>query len=267
MKKLIIALLTGLLVLSGCTSTDTTLEKLTVGASVTPHAEILEKAAEALKEKGYELVIVEFNDYVQPNLQTESGDLDANYFQHLPYLEQFNEENNTNLVSVASIHYEPFGIFSDKITDLKDLPDGATVIIPNDGTNEARALALLEAQGLIKINAAAGLNATVLDIVDNPKNLVITELEAAQLAKSLVDVDLAVINGNYALAEGLNAATDALAVEDANSIGLQTYANIIAVKAGNENEPKIKALIEVLKSDEIKQFIEDNYSGAVVPAQ
>ena len=217
-----------------------------IGATPAPHAEILKKAAEILETKGYTLDIVEFTDYVQPNIAVNDGALDANYFQHQPYLDSFNEEKGTDLVSVAVIHYEPFGIYAGKTASLDELKDGATVAVPNDTTNEARALLLLEAQGLIKLKEDAGLKATVTDIVENPKNLEIIEIEAAQIPHSLQDVDIAVINGNYAIEAGLKVAKDALATEDADSIGATTYGNVVAVKKGNEDNEAIKAL-EVLK--------------------
>lgn len=266
MKKLItilisIALFTVLL--TGCGKTDN--NTLKVGASVTPHAEILKAASNILAEKGFTLEIIEYNDYVIPNIAADSGELDANYFQHLPYLTNFNEENGTKLVSVAAIHYEPFGIYPGKTKSLDQLPDGATIAVPNDGTNEARALLLLEAQGLIKLREGVSFTATVLDIESNPKNLVIKEIEAAQLARALPDVDLAVINGNYAIEAGLNVGKDALAVEDKDSEAAQTYANIVAVKEGNENSKAIKALIEALQSEEVRNFINEKYDGAVIP--
>jgi D-methionine transport system substrate-binding protein len=238
---------------------------LKVGASVTPHAEILGLVKDKLAEQGINLEIVEFTDYIQPNTAVESGDLDANYFQHKPYLDQFNKDNGTHLVSVAAIHYEPFGIYAGKTSSIDSLSDGAVIAVPNDGTNEARALLLLEAQGLITLKKGVGLSATILDIDKNPKNLKIKELEAAQLTLSLKDVDLAVINGNYAIQAGLNASTDALALEDKNSEAAKTYANIICVKEGNENNPAIQALIKALQSDDVKAKIESTYKGAVVP--
>lgn len=267
MKKvlaLILAAVLGISVLAGCGEKTEDDKTITVGASVTPHAEILAAAKDALAQKGYELKVVEYNDYILPNKDTENGTLDANFFQHKPYLDNFNEENGTHIVSVAAVHYEPFGIYPGKTKTIADIPEGGTIIIPNDGTNEARALILLEKQGLIKLKAGAGFTATVLDIAENPKNLKISELEAAQLARSLPDVDLAVINGNYALAAGLNVTKDSIASEDPNSESAQTYANIIAVKEGNEQSEKTKALIEAVKSDTVKKFIEEKYSGAVV---
>jgi len=240
-------------------------KKIVVGASVTPHAEILQVAAEVLKEQGYELEIKEFEDYVQPNLTLESKELDANYFQHKPYLDDFNEENKTNLVSVAAIHYEPLGLYPGKTKTLADLKDGAQIAVPNDTTNEARALLLLEAQGLIKLKPEAGLKATVKDIVENEKNIKIVEIEAAQLARSLPDVDMAVINGNYAIKAGLNVTKDSIAKEEKDSLAATTYANIVAVRAGDENREDIKALVDALQSDKVKEFIETTYQGAVVP--
>ena len=228
------------------------LEDLTVGASPAPHAEILEAAREELAKKGYNLKIVEYTDYVQPNLALEAGDLDANYFQHLPYLEQFNQERGTKLVSAG------------KTASLDELADGAKVAVPNDATNEARALLLLEAQGLLKLADGAGLKATKTDIVENPKNLDILEVEAAQVPRSLPDVDVAVINGNYAIEAGLKV-SDALAVEASDSEAATTYGNVVAVKEGKEEDAKTKALIEALTSDAVKEYMEQTYEGAVVP--
>lgn len=272
MKKLISILLTLILiaaVFTGCSKAggnkDGEDKTIKIGASVTPHAEILAVVKEILAEQGYTLEIVEYNDYVIPNTATESGELLANYFQHQPYLTDFNAENGTHLVSVAKIHYEPFGIYAGKTKSIDALPDGATIAVPNDGTNEARALLLLEAQGLIKLKDGAGFTATALDIESNPKKLKIQEIEAAQLARVLPDVDLAVINGNYAIAAGLKVGTDALAVEDKDSEAAQTYGNVVAVKEGNENNKAIKALVKALKSDKVRNFINDKYDGAVIP--
>ncbi len=236
-----------------------------VGASITPHAEILNAVKDELAAQGYNLEVVEFTDYVLPNTALEQGDLDANYFQHGPYLDDFNAQNGTHLVAVAAIHYEPFGIYAGKTTSLEELADGATVAIPNDGTNEARALLLLEAQGLIKLNEGVTFTATKLDIAENPKNLDIQEIEAAQLPRSLQDVDLAVINGNYAIQAGLKV-SDALAVEDKDSIAAETYANVLVVKEGNEDNEAVQALVEALHSDAIRDFITEEFDGAVVPA-
>lgn len=236
-----------------------------VGASPTPHGEILAAVKELMAEEGFDLQIVEFNDYVLPNLATESGEIDANYFQHITYLMDFNEKNSTHLVSAAEIHYEPFGLYPGKTSTLEVLADGATIAIPNDGTNEARALLLLEAQGLIRLKEDVGVTATKLDIVENPKNLNIQEIEAAQLPRSLQDVDMAVINGNYALQNGLKASTDAVAVESEASEALKMYVNVLAVKEGNETNPGIVALIKALQSEEAKAFMDKTYEGAVVP--
>lgn len=241
------------------------LVKVKVGASVTPHAEILNAVKDELKAAGYDLEVVEFTDYVLPNTALEQGDLDANYFQHTPYLENFNEEKGTHLVAVGKVHYEPFGIYAGKTSDLSAIPDGGSIAIPNDGTNEARALLLLEAQGLIKLKEGITFTATVLDIAENPKNLSIKEIEAAQLARSLQDVDAAVINGNYAIQAGLKV-KDALAIEDKDSIAADTYANVLVVKEGHENDDATKALLAALQSDTAKKFMEEKYEGAVIAA-
>lgn len=238
---------------------------IVVGASPTPHAEILEIAAEVLAKEGITLEIKEFTDYVLPNTALEGGDLDANYFQHQPYLDDFNAKNGTSIVSAGAIHYEPLGLYPGKTTSLDAIKEGAVIAVPNDTSNEARALLLLQTEGLITLKEDAGLAATVSDIAENPKNIEIKELEAAQIARTLPDVDLAVINGNYAIEAGLNAATDALAKEEKDSLAAQTYANIIAVRAGDETRPEIKALVAALRSAEVKKFIEDTYQGAVVP--
>ena len=238
---------------------------LKVAASPTPHAEILNVAKEILAEQGIDLEIVEFSDYVQPNLVTESGEVDANYFQHTPYLDSFNEENGTHLVSVGAVHYEPFGIYPGKSDDLANIADGATIAVPNDTTNEARALQLLATQGLITVRDDAGLTATINDITENPHNIKFEEIEAAQLPRTVQDVDFAVINGNYALAAGFSVKNDALATEDASSEAAQTYANILAVKEGRENDPAIQALYAALTSDKVKDYINSTYDGAVVP--
>jgi len=265
MKKIFVAFLAAILALAfvGCAKHNDSV--LRVGASITPHAEILKIAQPILAEQGITLEIVEFTDYVQPNTATESGDLLANYFQHQPYLDGFNTDHGTHLVSVAAIHYEPFGIYAGKTVSIDALQDGAIISVPNDGTNEGRALKLLEAQGLIRLKDGAGMDAGALDIAENPKNLEIKELEAAQLTLSLQDVDLAVINGNYAIQAGLNAVTDALAVEAQDSDAAQTYANVLVVKEGNEKDPRILALVEALKSEAVKQYILETYKGAVVP--
>lgn len=237
---------------------------LTVGATPNPHAEILAQVKDDLAAEGIDLVVKEYSDYVVPNTAVEEGDLDANYFQHTPYMEKFNEENSTHLVSVGKIHYEPMGIYPGLTKTLEELPDGATIAVPNDATNEARALQLLAAQGLIELKEDAGLNATPNDITSNPKNLQFKELEAAMLPQTASEVDLSVINSNFAMEGGMNPATDALASEDADSEAAQTFANIIAVKEGHENDPAIQALVKALQSDKVKEYIEKTYSGAVV---
>ena len=246
-------------------SADAEKGTIKVAASATPHAEILEEAKPILEKEGWDLEVTVFDDYVQPNLVVESGDFDANYFQHIPYLDNFNEEQGTHLVNAGGIHYEPFGIFPGKTKTLKALKNGATVAVPNDTTNEARALLLLQDQGLIKLKDGAGLTATKKDIVENKKDLAIKEIEAAQIPRSLKDVDIAVVNGNYALEAGLKVNKDALATEDADSIGAKTYGNVVAVKKGNEKTDATKALIKALKSDTVKKYINDKYDGAVVP--
>ena len=238
---------------------------ITVAATSVPHAEILAAAAPLLAEQGWTLEVTEFTDYIMPNEVVESGEIDANYFQHITYLESFNEERGTHLVSAGSIHYEPLGIYPGKQSDLAAITDGAEIAVPNDTTNEARALLLLQEQGLITLNADAGINANVNDITDNPHNISFVELAAEQIPRSLQDFDFAVINGNYALQAGLNASTDALAVETSDSEAVQKYVNVVAVKEGNENSEGIQALVSVLKSDEIRQYIEDTYQGSVVP--
>lgn len=238
---------------------------LKVAASPTPHAEILAQVVDVLAEQGIDLQITEYGDYVIPNTAVEEGDEDANFFQHTPYLEQFNEENGTHLVSVAKIHYEPMGIYAGKTASLEELPDGAVIAVPNDVTNEARALLLLEAQGLIEVDDEAGLNATPNDITSNPKNLQFKELEAAMLPQTIEEVDLSIINSNYALQGGLNPAEDALASESSDSVAADTYANIIVVKEGSENNEAILALVEALQSDAVREYINNTYSGSVVP--
>ena len=266
-KKAIAALLTGTFILGTLPMSvfADELETITVAATANPHAEILEKAKPLLEEQGYDLEIEVFADYVLPNEVVESGEMDANYFQHVNYLNSFNEEQGTHLVDAGEIHYEPFGIYAGQKEFLADIEDGDTIAVPNDTTNEARALLLLEAQGWITLDPDAGITATPEDIVENPYNLSIEPFEAAQVARHIDEVSFVVLNGNYALEAGLNAGKDALVVESADSDAIQQYVNIIAVKEGNENEEKIQALVDVLKSDEIVSFINEEYSGAVVP--
>ena len=240
--------------------------KIKIGATPSPHAEILEAAKDALKKKGVEIEIVTYNDYVQPNIATDEGQIDANYFQHQPYLDDFNKENNTHVVSVGKVHYEPFGIYAGKSKDLKAIQDGAKIAVPNDTTNEARALLLLEANGIIKLKDGAGLTATKQDIVENPHNVEIYEVEAAQIPRSLDSVDFACMNGNFALQANYKP-SDALATEDAKSEAAQTYANIIAVSEKNKDAEWAKTLVEVLHSKEIQDFINKKYEGGVVPIE
>ena len=270
MKKTIAIILTLVLALSlvacGGSSDSASADKtITIAASPTPHAEILGVVAQVLAEQGWTLEIKEYTDYVQPNLVVDDGEIDANYFQHVPYLKTFNEENGTDLVSVAMVHYEPFGIYAGTKSSLEELAEGDKIAVPNDGSNRARALLLLEAQGLIKLKEGVGVDATDLDIVENKLGLEIFQMEAAQIANVRDSVALAVINGNYALQAGLNAGVDALAKEDSASISATTYANIIVVKAGNEETEKTKALVEAVLSDAVRNYINENYSGAVVP--
>ena len=248
------------LAFASCGETDD--KTIRVGASPSPHAEILAVAKDVLADQGYTLEIVEFNDYIIPNTSVESGELDANYFQHIPYLNSFNEENGTHLVSVLNVHYEPLGIYAGKTASLDELQDGAVIAVPNDTSNEARALLLLEANGLITLREGAGLNATVLDIESNPHNYDIQELVAEQVPLALPDVDIAVINGNYALTNELG---EALVYESADSDAAETYINVLVVKEGNENLDKIQALVEALSSDEVREYIVDTFGEAVVP--
>ena len=267
MKKKILALTLAcaatLSLLAGCGGKKDD-KTVVVGASPTPHAGILEVAKEIMAEEGYNLEIKTFNDYIMPNEAVEDGSIDANYFQHITYMNQFNEDNGTHLVSVGSIHYEPFGIYAGKSASLDDLPEGAQIAIPNDATNGGRALLLLDQEGLIVLEEDAGITATVNDIADNPHNYEIVELEARLLPTTLQDVDIAVINGNYAIDAGLNIA-DALAIESAEGEAATAYANVLTVKEGHENDEGIQALLAALESDEVRAFIEETYAGAVVP--
>ncbi len=268
--SVILILTLSLTVLASCgsagkaasTSVD---KKIVVGASSTPHAEILEAIKSLVEEKGYTLDIKVFSDYVLPNTSLTTGDLDANFFQHLPYLEDFNKQNKADLVSVAGIHFEPFGIYSNNIKSLKELKDGDVVAVPNDTTNEARALLLLQDNGILKLKEGAGIEATVKDIEENPLNLKFKELEAAQIARSLPDVAIGVINGNYALQAGLSASKDAIVCESADSLAAKTYENILVVQKDLVEDEGIKILIEALKSDTCRKFIEETYDGSVVP--
>ena len=265
MKKFIALILALTLALSlaacGGSADDKTIK---VGATPAPHAEILEVIKEELAKEGWTLEIVEFDDYIIPNTSLEEGALDANYFQHITYMNGFNDEHGTHLVSASEIHYEPFGMYAGKSASIDALPDGAQIAVPNDATNEARALLLLQQVGLITLKDGAGINATKADIVANPKNIEIVETKAELLTTTLQDVDMAVINGNYAIDAGLKIA-DALAVEAADGAAAQAYVNVLAVKEGNENSEKIQALVKALKTDAVKAFIESTYAGAVVP--
>lgn len=246
-------------------STSTEDKTITVAASATPHAEILEQAKSILAEQGWDLQVTVFDDYVQPNNVVESGEFDANYFQHIPYLDSFNEEHGTHLVNAGGIHYEPFGIYPGTKSSLDDLESGDVIAVPNDTTNEARALLLLQDNGILTLKDGVGLEATVNDIVENPKDVKIQELAAEQVARVREEVAFVVLNGNYALQAGLSVAKDAIKYETADSEAPKTYVNVIAVKEGNENSEKTKALVDVLKSDAIKQYINDTYDGAVIP--
>ena len=275
MKKityLLLALVLAIGTLTACGSSDKESgtkeaagKTIKVAASATPHAIILEEAKTLLKKQGWDLEIKVFDDYVQPNNVVESGEFDANYFQHIPYLENFNKEKVTHLVNAGGIHYEPFGIYPGTEKKLDELKEGDTIAVPNDTTNEARALLLLQDNGIIKLKDGAGLEATVKDIAENPKNIKIQELEAAQVSRVKDEVAFVVLNGNYALEAGYSVEKDSIAYEKSDSEAAKTYVNVIAVKEGNENNEGIKALISVLKSDEIKKFINEKFNGAVVP--
>ena len=256
--------------LSGCGSTGSASgeddKTIVVAATPTPHAEILTKAVKPLLEKdGYTLEVKEFTDYVQPNTATEEGEVDANYFQHKPYLDDFNKEKGTHLVSIEGVHFEPFGLYPGKTKSLKDLADGATVAVPNDATNEARALILLQDAGLIKLKDADDIASTTKDITSNQKNLQFKELEAAAVPTVIKDVDLAAMNGNYAIQAGFDPTKDTLATEKAGGVAAKTYQNILVVKQGNENTAKTKELKKALHSSEVRDYIDKNYKGAVLP--
>lgn len=268
MKKRLLALISAAALtaglLTGCGSEGSDDKTIMVAASAVPHAEILEQAKPILAEQGYTLEIKVFEDYVQPNEVVESGDFDANYFQHIPYLESFNEEKGMHLVNAGGIHYEPFGLYPGKETDVANM-EGATIAVPNDTTNEARALLLLQDNGYLTLKEGVGLTATKKDIVENPYNIEIVELEAAQIPRTLPDVSFGIMNGNYAMEAGYTVGENALLFESAESDAAATYVNVIAVKEGNENSDKIKALVDVLKSDAIKDYINATYNGGVIP--
>ena len=265
MKKYLAAALIGTLAAGIFSTAAFADETITIAASATPHAEILEQAAPILAEQGYTLDVTVFEDYVQPNLVVESGDFDANYFQHIPYLDSFNEEQGTHLVNAGGIHYEPFGIYPGKKSSLDEIAEGDEIAVPNDTTNEARALLLLQDNRILTLAEGVGLTATVNDIVENPYNVKIIELEAAQVARVVDDAAFVVLNGNYAMEAGFIVSKDAIAYEASDSEAAKTYVNVIAVKEGNEETDKIKALVEVLKSDAIVDYINDTYEGAVIP--
>lgn len=266
-RKLVVTVITAALalsVLTGCggKKDDGT---ITVAASATPHAEILEQVKPILAEQGYTLEVTVFNDYVQPNQVVESGEYDANYFQHRPYLDSFNEEQGTHLVEAGAIHYEPFGIYPGTKNDLGAIAEGDVIAVPNDTTNEARALLLLQDNGMLTLKANVGLEATVRDIEDNPYNVEIQELEAAQVPRVKDEVAFVVLNGNYAMEAGFSVAKDAVAYEQSDSEAAKTYVNVIAVKEGNENNAGIEALVDALKSDTVKEYINNTYDGGVIP--
>ena len=237
-----------------------------IGASVTPHAELLREAAKTLEAEGITLDIVEMEDVVTPNTGVADGSLDANFFQHVPFLDSFNEENGTDLVSIGAVHYEPFGLYAGKSDDLSNIKEGAIIGVPNNATNEARALLLLQQEGVITLKEGADITATVEDIEENPYKIEIKEIAPEQLVRSLPDLDFAVINGNYALEGGLSV-KDALAVEAADGVAAQTYKNVVVVKEENKDDPALNELVKVLQSEEIQNYINENYDGSVVPVQ
>lgn len=261
---IILSLVIGSAALTGCGGKDGDDKTIKVGASPAPHAEILKEVESELEKDGYKFEVVEFQDYVQPNKALDAGDIDANYFQHKPYMDEFNAKQETELVSIGAIHYEPLGLYQGEKKSIDELAEGDKIAVPNDTTNEARALLLLESEGLIKLKKDAGLTATKQDVVENPKKLEIVELEAAIIPRSMSSVAMGVINGNYALSAGIKEET-AITFESSDSAAAKTYANIIAVKKGNEDSEKSKALLKAMTSDKIKKFIEKKYGKAVVP--
>ncbi len=272
LAKLGTAILTSCVLFTACTNGASTAstastqetEVITVGASLTPHAEILAQIEPLLAEQGYALEVVEYTDYILPNTALEAGDLDANFFQHTPYLEEFNAQNETDISAAVAVHFEPLGIYSNTHNDLQDIPHAAKIAVPNDATNEARALLLLQEEGILTLSPDVGISATKLDIIENPYQVEIVEIEASQLARVLPDVDFACINGNYALQGGLTA-EDALTFEASSSLSAQTYANILAVQTEDLESDKTRALATALADESVKLFIENSYEGAVVP--
>lgn len=270
-KRLLALIITGITafgLLAGCKTAETGADRsrvITVAASETPHAEILSEAKKMLEADGWDLQVTVFDDYIIQNEVVESGEFDANYFQHIPFLEDFNEKNKAHLINAGGIHYEPFGIYPGTKSDLSRLEKGDVIAVPNDTTNEARALLLLQDNGIITLKEGVGLEATVNDITENPYGVEIKELVAAQIARVAKEVAFVVLNGNYALKAGYSAGQDSVAHEAADSEAAKTYVNVIAVKEGNENSEGIKALVEALKSEELTQFITDHYDGAAIP--
>jgi len=270
MKKYISLALVAVLslgILAGCSPKEEApvaeeLVEIKIGVTANPHGEIASQIVDNLEKEGIKLTIIEFTDYVTPNMSLDSGDLDANYFQHGPYLDNFNAENGTDLVSIGGVHVEPMALFSSKYESLEDIPDGAEIAIPNDATNGGRALLLLQSNGIIKLKEDAGVLATELDVIENPKNLKFTPLEAALVPRSLDSVDAALINGNYALEAGLSPTEDSILIEGGES----PYTNIIAVRAGEESEENFQKLLDAFQSEEVRKYIEENYNGAVIPA-
>lgn len=265
MKKILSILLISILAISllvGCTPKVSESDEIKIGVSPDPHAKLISLIKDDLEKEGVKVTLIEFTDYVQPNLAVDDKQLDANFFQHLPYLEDFNAKENINLVSLGNVHVEPMALYSKVVSSVDELKDGAEIAIPNDTVNGGRALILLEENGLIKLKEGVGLEATEHDIVENPKNLKITAVEAASLPRHLDGIDGAVINGNYALEAGLNPVKDGLLIEGKDS----PYANIVAVRAGEENQEKFVKLIKALQSEKVRKYIEENYDGGVVPA-
>lgn len=264
MKKFTAILLALMLFVPAFALADAAPAEITIGATPSPHVEILEAIQPQLEAAGIKLNIITYTDYIQPNDALAAGDLDANFFQHKPYMDDYNMGKGTNLLALIPVHYEPMGLFPGKTASIDALADGASIAVPNDTTNEARALLLLQDAGLITLKDDAGINATTNDIVSNPKNLQFKEVEAATVPNIVADVDIACINGNYAIPAGFKT-TDALATESATSLAAEAYANVLVVKDGNQDSDKIKALVKALTSDEVRTYINDTYAGAVVP--